>query len=347
HGVPVAVKDVFDVAGEPTRAGSQVRPDPVPVADATAVARIRAAGAVLVGRTRTHEFAWGLTCQHPQLGGTRNPRDLDRIPGGSSGGSAAAVAAGMVPLALGTDTACSVRLPAAWCGVVGHKPSHGVVPLTGVTPLAPSIDHVRTLTTNVGDARLAFGALTETVPSVRDFTGGRVGVVSADGFPPPEDAVARAVDDAAAAFAATGATCRQVRVPLADRVTQTYRVLQAPEALPWHTATGRWPDQADAYTTEVRTRLEFCETVTPDQVAEARTTLATLRAKLDRLFIDVDVLLLPASSCAPPRIADVDARGTDAASDPGSQVLPWNLPVSLCGLPACTVPVARDAAGLP
>ena len=120
HGVPVAVKDLFDVAGEVTGAGSRVPPTGLPAtSDAPAVARLRAAGAVVVGRTRTHEYAWGMTTQHESLGGARNPWDTGRTPGGSSGGSAVAVAAGVVPLALGTDTAASIRLPAAWCGLVG------------------------------------------------------------------------------------------------------------------------------------------------------------------------------------------------------------------------------------
>lgn len=347
HGVPFAVKDVFDVAGQPTKAGSQVPPDPVPTADATAVARMRAAGAVLIGRTRTHEFAWGVTSQHPRLGGTRNPHDLERVPGGSSGGSAAAVAAGMVPLALGTDTACSVRLPAAWCGVVGHKPTHGVVPVTRVVPLAPSIDHVGTLATSIRDAWLAFAVLTDAnLPAKAPFTG-RVGVVSGTGFPPPTAVVAEAMARAEAALTVAGAACQPVTIPLADRVQEIYRLLQAPQALGWHTASGRWPRHADAYTEEVRARLEFCERVTPSQVTAAHAMLAELGDALDRLLTDVDVLLLPVASSAPPRVADVHACGTDAATDPGAQVLPWTLPASLCGLPACSLPVSLDASGLP
>src|SRR3954462_6264771 len=136
-GVPLAVKDLFDVAGSVTRGGSRVPPDPPPQQDATAVARLRRAGAIVVGRTRTHEFAWGLTTQHPVLGGTRNPWDLCRISGRASGGSAAAVAAGMTPLSLGTDPGCSIRLPAAFSGLVGQKPTFGSVPTDGVLPLAP------------------------------------------------------------------------------------------------------------------------------------------------------------------------------------------------------------------
>ncbi len=151
--------------GRPPAPAATCPPGPPAAADSPAVARLRAAGAVVLGRTRTHEWAWGITTQHPRRGGTRNPVDPTRVPGGSSGGSAAAVASGVVPLALGTDTGASIRLPAAWCGLVGFKPTHGSVPLDGVVPLGPSLDTGGALVRDVADARLAHEVLSGARPA--------------------------------------------------------------------------------------------------------------------------------------------------------------------------------------
>jgi aspartyl-tRNA(Asn)/glutamyl-tRNA(Gln) amidotransferase subunit A len=335
HGVPVAVKDIYDVAGQVTRAGSRVPPGPAASRDATAVARLRAAGAVVLGRTRTHEFAWGLATWHPQLGGTRNPWDTRRTAGGSSGGSAAAVAAGVVPLALGSDTGCSIRLPAAWCGLVGHKPTHGLVPLDGVVPLAPSLDTGGALVRDAADARLALEVLSgRPLPAPVPVDGLRLGRAALDGLPPV----------VAEALAATGA--REVVLPQMERLPALYGAVQGPEALAWHRATGRWPEHADAYGQDVRGRLELCEALTAEQVSAAGQDRLQLRADVARLFEDVDVLLLPVASCGPSRTASPEDR-PDGRGPLRGAVMPWTVLANLCGLPACAVPVGTDAEGLP
>ena len=335
HGVPVVVKDLYDVAGQTTRAGSLVPPGPPAERDATAVARLREAGAVVLGRTRTHEFAWGLTTWHPTEGGTRNPWDLDRTAGGSSGGSAAAVAAGIVPLGLGTDTGCSIRLPAAWCGLVGHKPTHGSVPLDGVVPLGPSLDVGGALVRDVDDARLALEVLTgRPLPPPQPVDGLRLGRVRADGLPRP---LAEALD-------ASGA--RDVALPMADRLPAVYAAVQGSEAVAWHRATGRWPQHADAYGADVRNRLERSAQLTEADVERARRDREQLRADTARLFEDVDLLLLPVAACGPSRTDAPDDRPDDGAPL-RSAVLPWTVLANLCGLPACAVPVGRDDDGLP
>jgi Asp-tRNA(Asn)/Glu-tRNA(Gln) amidotransferase A subunit family amidase len=344
HGVPVAVKDIYDVAGQVTRSGSQVPAGAPADRDAVAVARLRAAGAVVLGRTRTHEFAWGLTTWHPDLEGTRNPWDTGRTAGGSSGGSAAAVAAGIVPLALGSDTGCSIRLPAAWCGLVGHKPTHGAVPLDGVTPLAPSLDVVGALAHDVADARLALAVLTgRPLAAPQRVTGVRVGVVpvGADVVP----AVARAQDDAAQRAARLG-SLHDVRLPMVDRLERVYGTVMGAEAAQWHRDTGRWPQHADAYGSDVRARLERSTQLTAEQVADATAARGELRRHLDLLFDDVDVLLLPVASCGPSRTTAPDERPDDAGPL-RSAVLPWTVPANLCGLPACAVPAGVDDDGLP
>jgi aspartyl-tRNA(Asn)/glutamyl-tRNA(Gln) amidotransferase subunit A len=155
HGIPVAIKDLFDVAGHVTTAGTHPGFHPPPAnADCDVVARLRASGAVLLGKTAVHEWALGVSTLNPHFGPTRNPHDTERIPGGSSGGSGAALAAGLTVLALGTDTGGSIRIPAALCGVVGLKPTYGLVSLRGVTPLSRSLDHAGPMATSVEDAFL-------------------------------------------------------------------------------------------------------------------------------------------------------------------------------------------------
>ena len=344
HGVPVAVKDLFDVAGQVSRAGSLVPPGPVAERDAVAVARLRAAGAVVLGRTRTHEFAWGLTTQHAVLGGTRNPWDVTRVPGGSSGGSAAAVAAGLVPLALGTDTGCSIRLPAAWCGLVGHKPSYGLVPLDGVVPLATSLDHGGALVRDAADARLALEVLSgRPLPASPPVRGLRLGVVDA-----PAGPVGRVLEAAVGRVAALGGVLRPAALPLADRLAATYGTVQAGEALGWHRSTGRWPRFAADYGADVRAHLERCERVTPEQADEAQAVRRELRLRVAALFDEVDLLLLPVAACGPPSVGDPDVVHLGGQAVPvRAGVLTWTVLANLCGLPACSVPVGTDDDGLP
>lgn len=356
HGVPVAVKDLYDVVGSVTRAGSEVPPDPPAVRDATAVAALRAAGAVIVGRTRTHEFAWGLTTQHPRLGGTRNPHRTDRIPGGSSGGSAAAVAAGMVPLALGTDTGCSLRLPAAFCGLVAHKPSHGLVPLDGVLPLAPSLDTGGALVRTVGDARFSVELLSgRPLPAPQPVDGLRVGVPDGLGFPALSPTVADVWRAAVETTAARVRAVVEIEFPLAGRGPHIYRGIQGGEALAWHRGTGRWPRYEADYGHDVRARLAASAALSIEELQEAETLRTELRRRMDLVFEQVDLLLMPVASAGPSLVSDPDhvvTGGQHSATegqhgDLRAAVLPWTVPANLGGWPACAVPVGRDADGLP
>ncbi|MCW2778185.1 MAG: Amidase, partial [Frankiales bacterium] len=292
-----------------------------------------------------HEFAWGITTQHAGRGGTRNPVDPSRVPGGSSGGSAAAVAAGVVPLALGTDTGCSLRLPAAWCGLVAHKPTHGAVPLDGVLPLAPSLDTGGALVRDVEDARLAHEVLSgRSLGPVQPVGGLRLGVVGG--------AVARAVgerlQEAAGRAQAAGLRLSEQRLPSADRLQALYAVVQGAEALAWHRATGRWPQHAEAYGDDVRALLERTERLTPAQVETAGLERDALRAAFAGLFTRVDVLLLPVAACGPSTTADPATGVLDGVLGPlRDAVLPWTVPANLAGLPACSVPAGTDDDGLP
>src|SRR5206468_1307742 len=186
-GIPIGIKDIIDVAGTPTTANSRVLAGTVPHADAPVVARLRAAGALILGKTATHEFACGTVTP-----GTSNPWDLGRIPGGSSGGSAAALAAGHCFGALGTDTAGSIRIPAALCGVVGLKPRPGIVPREGVIPLAPSFDVVGPMARTVGDVALLWEVLSDVPVETGDAAGLRVVFAPPDALPELEPEVAAA-----------------------------------------------------------------------------------------------------------------------------------------------------------
>jgi aspartyl-tRNA(Asn)/glutamyl-tRNA(Gln) amidotransferase subunit A len=229
HGVPVAIKDVIDVAGTRTTAASRLLADNVPARDAAAVARLRAAGAVVLGKLNTHEFAFGATSTSPHFGPVRNPHDLDRIAGGSSGGSGAAAAAGLAAGTLGTDTAGSIRIPACFCGVVGLRPTLGLVPNDGVVPTSWTLDAVGPIARTAEDCALLLEAIAAR-PIPLDGEVRRVGLVT----PLLERAdprIAALVEDAVAGL---GATVEPVEPPLLDEAGVINQLLMLPEATAAH-----------------------------------------------------------------------------------------------------------------
>jgi aspartyl-tRNA(Asn)/glutamyl-tRNA(Gln) amidotransferase subunit A len=340
HGVPVAIKDLIDVAGQVTTAGSRLPAGPPAPVDALVVQRIRAAGAVVLGRARTHEFAWGMTTQHESLGGTRNPVDPTRVPGGSSGGSAAAVAAGFVPLAVGTDTAGSLRLPAAWCGVVAHKPSSGLVPAVGVVPLAASLDQVGGLGTDVAGTRLLLEVLSGQRLSASPESFGRIGILR---FGSMEPTAAEAVRRGVAALERAGMAVEECELPELDGAVDTLAAIQAHEALGWHRVTGRWPIYRDLYGTDVRGRFELAEGIEVEALERAQDHRTRLGRATERLFAGYDAVLAPVAGAAPSFVDSPD----EVEPTPGrrvplrSVVLPYTVWASLGGLPVTAVPVGR------
>jgi aspartyl-tRNA(Asn)/glutamyl-tRNA(Gln) amidotransferase subunit A len=348
-GVPVAVKDLIDVAGLPTRCGSAVRADAVPAGeDAAVVARLRAAGAVVVAKTHTHEFAYGPTGDIAVQGPCRNPRDPQRITGGSSSGSAAAVAAGLVPLAVGTDTGCSVRTPAALCGVVGLKPALGALPTTGVFPLSESLDHIGLLGADVGIVASAFSALSgRGIDPSAPVTGTVVGRPTDSYWRVHDPEIVAAVDRAAEALGAAGAVLREVRLPGIDELAATYQVIVGVEAYTTHQ---RWLAQrGQDYQPATAARLQAAASYTAADYVSARRTRAALGAELSARMLaeGIDVLLL---ATTPLRATPIGARQVDAPDGTRVAVVPallsLTLPFSLLGWPAVSVP-APAVAGLP
>jgi aspartyl-tRNA(Asn)/glutamyl-tRNA(Gln) amidotransferase subunit A len=330
-GVPVGVKDLFDTTDLETAFGSPMFAGRVPERDAEVVRRLRKAGAIVIGKTATHEFAWGITMRNATLGPTRNPFGPARTPGGSSGGSAVAVASGMVPLAVGTDTGGSIRLPAALCGVIGFKPTHGLVSLDGVWPLAPSFDHAGPFAATVEDARLLLGAMTGRPLREEPARAEPLRF----GFALPME-VAPAVE---AALRAAAAEVGAVEVTLPDALP-AYAPLFGWEAVHTHRSAGLWPSRADEYDPTVRERMEIAERVTEEEVAAASLARAEVDAQMQSLFGEVDVILSPVCAWAPPPLLDdpVDFRPA---------VTPLICLQNLLGLPACTVPAGHDDHGMP
>lgn len=335
RGVPVAVKDVIDVAGTPTTAASRFL-ERLPERDAEAVRRLRAAGAIVLGKANTHEFAYGATTTSPHFGPARNPWDRERICGGSSGGSGAAVAAGLAAGALGTDTAGSIRIPAALCGVTGVRPTIGLVPNDGLVPTSWSFDTIGPLASTAEDCALLLGALAGRSYDLGNGAEGlRVGLV-APLLARAEPAVAEAVETAVRELAALGAEMEEVEPPLLDRAGAIQQLVMLPEAaqahLPWLRT--RLAD----YGPDVRARLLAGLFLPPTAYVTGRRARRWYCEELDRLLERYHLLAAPAMPITAPRIGEdpVTVRGERIAYR--LCLIPFNSPWSLAGLPVVTVP---------
>lgn len=338
-GVPIGIKDIIDVAGLPTRCGSDVLADAAPAAaDAPVVARLRAAGAIVVAKLHTHEFAYGPTGDVAATGPARNPHDPARISGGSSSGPAVAVAAGYLPLTLGTDTGASVRTPAALCGVVGLKPAYGALPVEGVFPLAESFDHVGLLTPDVDSAAFAWEVLSGT-PAGGEIGGLRVGV-PVDPYwrahdPVLDDAAATAVDR----LRAGGARVVDVRTPMIDELAAIYPRIVGAEAYATH---ARWLAQRPQDYQQA-TLDRFMPDVSATEYVLAQRTRRRLGSALAAACADVDVLVLPTTRLRATPIGDGTADGHPVRPS----LLALTLPFNITGWPAVSVPVPPSDGGLP
>ncbi|OFW01748.1 MAG: hypothetical protein A3I61_15125 [Acidobacteria bacterium RIFCSPLOWO2_02_FULL_68_18] len=356
HGIPVALKDLIDTAGVPTTAGSAVFADRVPRADAEVVLRLRNAGAVLLGKLNMHEFAYGDSSAQSHFGPVRNPWDPERVAGGSSGGSAVAVAAGLCYAALGSDTGGSIRQPAAYCGIVGLKPTYGLVSTRGVVPLSWSLDHVGPMCRTVMDAALALqpvagydaldtNSLAATpidyAAAIRGRTPAlRFGIPRAVFYDDLDSEIERAVNEALRVL-------RGLSVSIQDVVLPPYKTLPvvAAEAYAYHAP--YFAKTPDRYQPMTRRRLEAGARVTATAYIEGRRELDRLRRTVLSVFQTVDLLVTPTTPVLPATVREALA---DPGTPPPGGVAPSlrnTQPFDIYGLPSVSLPCGVSRSGLP
>ncbi len=338
HGIPVAIKDLIDVAGLPTTYATRAVPPVMPARDAELVRRLREAGAIILGKTNLLEFAYGSV--HPAFGQTNNPHDPARTSGGSSGGSAAAVAAGIVPLAVGTDTGGSIRIPAAYCGIVGLKPSYGLVPTDGVFPLSWSLDHAGPLARTVADAAIFMAAVTGQ-PRADDVPPGRLrfGVVRALlDAPVVTPGVRACIEAALETLRGAGAAIHEVTIPELDAANAALTTILLPEARLVHEAmAARDPG---GYAAPTLAQIEAGRHVPATDLVRARHLAQRLRAAIEALFDRCDALLTPTVAWIAP------GADPDLSSDDGDVEMLSSGFTNLTGHPSLSLPCGASD-GLP
>jgi aspartyl-tRNA(Asn)/glutamyl-tRNA(Gln) amidotransferase subunit A len=350
HGIPISIKDIIDVAGVPTTAASRLRQEHIATRDAPVITHLKAAGAVIVGKTNLHEFAFGTTNEESGWGPARNPVDPTRSPGGSSGGSAIAVRTGMSMASVGTDTGGSIRIPAAACGIVGLKPAWGEISADGVVPLSRQLDHVGPLARSVDDAQLLYHVLRGEAPQASHGSGATlagVRLASLDSY--FMDRIGVSVE---AAVQQTYDTLRRAGASLSSRslahaadIAPVYLHLVLADAAAYHaTALERRPH---AYGEGVRLRLEMGRQVLGEDYARALRGREIIAAEVERALSDVEALILPALAIEAPPLgaATVPVKG---GTEPVRNImLRCTQPFNLSRHPAISVPCGVTAEGLP
>jgi aspartyl-tRNA(Asn)/glutamyl-tRNA(Gln) amidotransferase subunit A len=351
HGIPIGIKDIVDTAGVRTTAGSALFKDRIPTEDAEVVRRLRCGGAIILGKQNLHEFAYGGSSMISFFGEVHNPWDAKRISGGSSGGSAASVAAALGFGAVGTDTAGSIRLPAAYCGVVGLKPTYGRLSARGVIPLSPSYDHVGPIANSVYDAALMLQVLS-------DFKAGdpcaqpslvarfdelpanlRIGIPRPFFFDDLHPEVAAAIERAIERFRELHAEIREVKLEVS-----TDRTLASAEAYAYHEPfVARSPE---LYQPATLARIQSGENISADDALRASQELEASRTAIGKIFDEVDVLLTPTVPVPPPAITELREHPDDLRSRE-LVMLRNTRPFNVWGIPTISVPCGFTKDGLP
>jgi aspartyl-tRNA(Asn)/glutamyl-tRNA(Gln) amidotransferase subunit A len=348
HGIPVALKDNIDTAGVRTTAASELFKDRVPTEDAEVVRKLKAAGAIILGKLNMHEFAYGITSSVTYFQPVHNPWALDRVPGGSSGGSAAATAAGLCFAALGTDTGGSVRIPASFCGVVGLKPTYGRVSIRGVIPLSWTLDHVGPLTRTVEDAALMLNAIagyddadpTTVDTPVSDYTRAlrtptaklRLGIPRTPFFESLDPEVQKAIESALEVLSKLTANSRDVQLP-----QYSFPSLLSGDAYAYH---AKWiAETPEKYQPNTRAILQRSADAKAEPYVRARHEIDLLRRETKKVFASVDLLITPTMPNPPGTIADNATRATGSTRNTS--------PFDVYGLPTISVPCGFTSSGLP
>jgi aspartyl-tRNA(Asn)/glutamyl-tRNA(Gln) amidotransferase subunit A len=349
HGIPIAHKDLMMTRGLRTTGGSKIFSDFVPAEDAAVVAKWNDAGAVMIGKTGLHELAYGVTSNNPHFGAIRNPRDPERIPGGSSGGSAAAVAADMVFAATGTDTGASIRLPASFCGVVGLKPTYERVSRRGVIPLALTLDHVGPIARTVRDAAIAFHAMAEhssgrVPPRDIDLRGMRIGLPQNFYFDRLDLEVAAAVRNAVQTAAALGARIVDVRVPDIAGLNTVARILLLVEAV--SNLRPHLSRRAD-FGPDVLALLDQGRLISGADYADAQRLRRMYIREFSKLWADVDCIFTPIAPIAAPKIGQTTVEIGGETEDARLASTRFMRAINALGIPALSLPCGTTRGGLP
>jgi aspartyl-tRNA(Asn)/glutamyl-tRNA(Gln) amidotransferase subunit A len=362
-GIPITFKDNIWTRGIRTTAGSKILRDFVPAEDATVARKLAHAGAILLGKTNLHEFAYGITTNNAHYGAAHNPWALDRIPGGSSGGSAAAIAAGLCAASVGTDTGGSLRIPAAMCGIVGLKPTFGRVSVFGTVPLAPTFDHVGPLARSVADAAILLGLLAGRDPldpsssahRVEDFSAAlrkplrkfRLGRPREYFWEKLDGEVRRATEAAVRDMEKHGATIREISLPHLTESADAAANISLAETRRCHEAAGYFPAHAAEYSEEVRQRIDAGGKVLAVQYLAGLEVQKRVRAEFDAALQDVDAIVAPTIPAPAPPI------GAEYIQIDGEQIavrtamVGMNRPANFTGHPAISVPCGFTRDGLP